>query len=81
MKKDEIIHIVEGMGFHVDLDKWSEEDGWIRFQLKDELDEKELRLIWWKDVSDYSNFSRAANILFKAGQKAKIQQLNQLISL
>lgn len=81
MTKEEIINIIEGMGFHVDLDKWADEDGWIRFQLKDELDEKDLRLIWWKDAPDYGNFQRAAGILFKAGQKAKMKQITEYINL
>ena len=81
MTKNKIVQIVQAMGFHLDLDRWSEEDGWMRFQLKNELDERDLRLIWWKNVDELSNFKRASDILFKAGQKAKIQQLNEFISL
>ena len=82
MIKEEIIEIVTAMGFHLDYDQWDVEDKeWLRFQLRDELDEPDLRLIWWKDVGDAGNFARAATILFKAGQKAKIQQLNQYINL
>lgn len=82
MTKEEIIHIVTGMGFHLDYDQWDVEGkGWMRFVLKEELDEKDLRLIWWKNVDMIGNLSRVATILFKAGQKAKIQQLNQFISL
>lgn len=81
MTKDEIIHIVSGMGFHLDLDRWSEKEGWIRFCLKDELDEKDLRLIWYKEDGDYGNFARASTILFKAGQKAKIQEFTRYTNL
>lgn len=79
MKKGEIIEIAQAMSFHLDLD--STEKGWLRFQLADELDQLELRWIWYLDESDAINIRRGANILFKAGQKAKIQQINQFISL
>lgn len=82
MTKEEIIQIVESMGFRLDYDQWDlEGKGWMRFVLKEELDEKDLRLIWWKDAPDYGNFSRAAGILFKAGQKAKMKQLTEYLSL
>lgn len=82
MTKEEIIHILEGMGFKLDYDQWDvKSKKWIRFILKEELDEPDLRLIWYKEVNDYSNFSEAASILFKAGQKAKILQFSQYITL
>lgn len=82
MTKEEIINNVSAMGFHLNYDQWDIEDkGWMRFQLKEELDEPNLRLIWWSSVSDIANFARAAEILFKAGQKAKMQQLNKYVNL
>lgn len=80
--KGKIIDIATSMGFILDYDQF-DVDGkeWIRFVLNDELDEKDLRWIWWKDNSLEINLSRGAKILFKAGQKAKINQLNQFIEL
>lgn len=81
MTKEKIINIVSKMGFHVGYDAW-EEKGWIRFELnRSELDERELRLIWYKDVNDEDNFADAADILFRAGQKHKTQAINKLDSL
>ncbi len=76
--KGKIIDIATSMGFILDYDQF-DVDGkeWIRFVLNDELDEKDLRWIWWKDNSLETNLSRGAKILFKAGQKAKIAQLNK----
>jgi len=82
MTREEIINVVSAMGFRLDYDQWDIEDkGWMRFQLKKELDEPTLRLIWWRSLSDTANFARAAEILFKAGQKAKMQQLNEYVNL
>ena len=82
MKKEEVIKIVESMGFHLDYDLW-DKDGhhWLRFELKEELDEQDLRWIWYKELSLAENLERGAQIIFKAGQKAKLQQLNQFIEL
>jgi len=82
MTREEIINNITAMGFRLDYDRWDVGDeGWMRFVLKKELDESTLRLIWWRSLSDTTNFSRAAEILFKAGQKAKIQQLNEYVNL
>jgi len=83
MKKENAISIAAAMGFKLDYDQWDIEDkNWIRFVLSnDDLDEKNFRLIWYKDDSIEQNLKRAANILFKAGQKAKIQQINEYIYL
>lgn len=82
MNKQEIIAIVEAMGFELDYDQLDEPmKQWMRFVLKDSLDEPDLRWIWYKDESDTFNMRRGGNILFKAGQKAKLQQINSFIEL
>lgn len=82
MKKEEVIEIVESMGFRLDYDQWDIKDkGWVRFVLNDDLDEKDLRWIWYEEDSLSENFSRGAKILFTAGQKAKIQQMNKFVQL
>jgi hypothetical protein len=80
MEKKQIITIAHSMGFHIDLDEWdTTSKGWIRFELKNrDLDESELRLIWYKEHTLGQNLHKAAEILFKAGQKYKIQQLSKL---
>lgn len=79
MIKENAISMAVAMGFKLDFDQWDVEDkGWIRFVLSnDYLDEKNFRLIWYKKDSLEQNL----NILFKAGQKAKTQQINEYISL
>lgn len=82
MEKEKAISIAEAMGFNMDYDQWDvDSKGWIRFTLPDHLDEKNFRLIWYKDDSVDSNVKRGAQIIFKAGQKAKIQQISEYISL
>ena len=82
MDKQEIIDIAAAMGFSLDYDQFYDPiKEWMRFQLKDSLDEPVLRWIWYKNDSHEENFKRGANILFKAGQKAKTQQLNNYIDL
>lgn len=80
MTKTQIIEIAEAMGFHLDYDQFKEK-GWLRFQLEDNLDERDLRWIWYKDESDAINLGWGAKILFKAGQKAFKQRLNEYIEL
>ena len=81
MTKEKVINIVSKMGFHLDYDQWSEK-GWMRFELnRSELDEKDLRLIWYKDVSNEDNFADAASILFRAGQKHKTLAISKLDNL
>jgi hypothetical protein len=81
MTKEKIVKIVCKMGFYLDYDQWDEK-GWMRFELnRQDLDEKDLRLIWYKDVADEENFAEAADILFRAGQKHKAQVINKLDSL
>lgn len=82
MTKKQIIEIATGLGFRMDLDRFSEKDKeWIRFELKEELDEADLRWIWYKDQTLEWNLERGAQILFKAGQKAFKQRLNEYIDL
>ena len=82
MTQDQIIKIVTSMGFHLDFDQFNEPmKEWMRFMLKDELDEPDLRWIWYKSDSLEENFKRGSKILFKAGQKAKMQQMNTYQSL
>ena len=81
MNKEDIIKIADGMGFFLDLDQF-EEKNWMRFELKKrELDEKGFRWIWWKNDDLDFNLRQGAQILFKAGQKAKMQQINEYIHL
>ena len=70
------------MGFKLDYDQFNDPmKEWMRFCLKDSLDEVDLRWIWYKNDSLEENFGRGGNILFKAGQKAKMQQMNTYQSL
>lgn len=70
----EIKYLAQAMGFFLDLDA-SEDKRWIRFQLRDDLDEPDLRWIWRMDDTLYDNVKVGANILFKAGQKEKLNRL------
>ena len=82
MNKEEIISIVESMGFYLDYDQWDKDNkSWLRFKLRDDLDEKDLRLIWSKNENLEWNFRRAAQIIFIAGQKEKMQQLQRYTEL
>lgn len=80
MEKEQIINIVSSMGFSLDYDQWVvPHKEWMRFTLTNQsLDEKKLRLIWWKDLTIEDNLKLASQILFKAGQKYKIQQLSKM---
>lgn len=78
LTKQEVINIAEALGFHLDYDQWDVKDTeWMRFQLPEELDEQHMRLIWYKN-SNLTAISRAKTIIFQAGQKYKIQQINKL---
>jgi hypothetical protein len=82
MTKKQVIEIATGLGFRLDLDRYNEKDKqWIRFELKEELDEADLRWIWFKDQTLEWNLERGAQILFKAGQKAFKQRLNEYVDL
>jgi hypothetical protein len=70
------------MGFHLDYDQYDVKGkGWIRFTLTEDLYEKDLRWIWYKDDAICQNLSRGAKILFKAGQKAFKKRLNEYVEL
>lgn len=75
--KKVILEIAKSMGFFLVEDLWDTQ-GYLTFQLIGELHEKELVLIWNKDEHITQNFSVAAKILFKAGQKAKFYQISAL---
>lgn len=75
--KKVILEIAKAMGFLLVEDLWDDE-GYLTFQLIGELHEKELTLTWNKDEHITQNFSVAAKILFKAGQKAKFYQISTL---
>lgn len=76
MIKTDVIDIATAMGFHMNYDQWDAPDKeWIRFELPKSLNEQEMRWIWWKDVSLVENLRRGAQILFLAGQKAKVQDI------
>lgn len=82
MTKNQVIEIATGLGFRLDLDRYNEKDkGWIRFELKEELDEPDLRWIWYKGQTLTWNLECGSQILFKAGQKAFKQRLNEYIEL
>lgn len=82
MTKEEIIEIAEQLGFHLDYDgKWNNPDkgeystgDWMRFCLPDELDEKDLRWIWYKDRSDDKNLQVGLHIQARGKKKAAIQE-------
>ncbi len=80
MEKKEVIEIATGLGFQLDLDNWDTK-GWLRFILDNELDDKDLRWIWYKNTKLQSSLWDGARILFRAGQKAKIKQLTSYIEL
>ena len=81
LTKAQVITICESLGFRLDLDRFKEANGWIRFQLPDHLDERDLRLIWYKHRDQEHNLKAASQILFKAGQKAYKLKLNEYVSL
>lgn len=83
MEKKEIIEIASALGFDMDYDQFDvERKSWIRFTLKDEqLDEPDLRFIWYRNFSLVDNLKMASSILFKAGQKAYRERMNTYIDL
>ncbi len=71
------------MGFFLDYDQWEIKDKrWIRFKLENrDIEESNLRWIWYRNDSLSTNFSTGAKILFKAGQKAFKHKLNDYVEL
>lgn len=84
MNKEEIITLAESMNFKLDYDKWVNEDKgrfsngeWLRFvSLDDDLDEKDLRWIWYKTDTDEDNILRGKHIQFRLNRKREV--LNSL---
>lgn len=81
MKKQQIIAMAQAMGFTLDLDRFDEAKAYMRFQLKKELDEIELRWIWYRGSTDEANIHRGAEALFRAGQKAFRLNLSKYVDL
>lgn len=82
MTTAQISVIATAMGFTLNLDNSQHPaKRWLRFQLPDDLDEPDLRWIWYIDSTLEANLAKGASILFKAGQKAKINQLSKYIEL
>ena len=80
ISKEEIIKSAEQLGFHLDYDKWNNPDkseystgDWMRFCLPDDLDEKDLRWIWYKTDSYSNNMNRGLHIQARGKKKAEIQ--------
>lgn len=77
MEKVDVIDIATAMGFIMNYDQWDAPGKeLIRFELPESLDEQDMRWIWWKDVDLVFNLKRGAEILFQAGQKAKVQDIS-----
>lgn len=79
MNKEEIINYASELGFHLDYDKWNNDNkgdystgDWLRFCLPKELDEKDLRWIWYKNDSFINNQNRGLYILQRAKKKKEI---------
>ena len=85
MEKQEIIELAQSLGFVLDYDKYDDIEypgdsnnlRYLRFvSNNDELDEKELRWIWYKNDSDEDNCKRGIYI-----QKRLIKKRQVLNSL
>lgn len=84
MKKEEIITLANDMGFLLDYDRFDDKDypgvanpdlRFLRFITdKENLDERELRWIWYKDDSDDTNIRRGKRIQSRLQRKAEVQQ-------
>lgn len=81
LQKDFAIKTAEAMGFHLDYDKWNNLDkskysngDWLRFCLPKELDEPDLRWIWWKTLPDESNIEEGIRIEARGKRKKEIQE-------
>ena len=79
MSKEEIINYAEELGFHLDYDKWDgiargsySTEKFLRFCLPEELDEKDLRWIWYVDDSFVNNQNRGLYILQRAKKKQQV---------
>ena len=85
MEKQKIIELAQSLGFVLDYDKFDDKEypvdsnnlRYLRFESNDkELDEKDLRWIWYKNDSDDDNYKRGIYI-----QKRLIKKRQVLNSL
>lgn len=84
MKKEEIITLANSMGFLLDYDRFDDKDypgvanpdlRFMRFiSYSDELDERDLRWIWYKEDSDEDNIRIGKKIQSRLQRKAQIQE-------
>jgi hypothetical protein len=81
LSKQEIIQIAESMGFKLDYDKFDDKEypgdsnnlRYLRFvSIEDDLDEKELRWIWYKKDSNQDNMQRGMHIQSRLNKKRQI---------
>ena len=86
-QKKQYIEIATAMGFNHDSygDNWDKDEDvskcYLRFELKEELDEPDLRWIVWKDETIVSALARASRKIFQAGQKQYRINLTKYTSL
>lgn len=83
MDKQEIIQLAESMGFKLNYDKFDDKEypgdsnvlRYLRFVSKDDnLDEKDLRWIWYKEDSNQDNIARGILIQKRLKKKKEIQE-------
>lgn len=83
MSKEEIINFADLIGFKLDYDKFDDKEypgdsnqlRYLRFVSKeDDLDEKDLRWIWYKGDSDEDNINRGRHIQQRLKRKKEIQK-------
>ena len=83
MSKKEIIDLAKSMGFKLDYDKYDDKEysgdsnnlRYLRFVSKeDNLDEKDLRWIWYKNDSYQNNLNRGLHIQSRLKRKKEIQE-------
>lgn len=81
--KEEIINLANSMGFKLDYDKYDDKEypgdsnnlRFLRFVSKeDNLDEKDLRWIWYKDDNYENNLNRGLYIQSRLNRKKEIQE-------
>jgi hypothetical protein len=79
LTEEEIIKLAEAMGFVFDGDfGYKGVPEWLRFTLLDSMiDECALRWIWYLDKSLTENIKTGADILFRAGKKKKVLEINK----
>lgn len=78
--RERIIEIAEAMGFTLNSDNWHAETGlqYLRFVLPENLHEKSLTWVFYKEYDLATNLKRGSEVIFYAGQKAKINQINSI---